>query len=252
MAFTSENSVTNFGQNRSLTVAAQQAGFRAATVREWFAAAMHIAAALSLTVATARGADIKFQVRHDHLRKGCAGTMTVDEKGIYFHGPKDHVWSWEFQDIQELKLAPDHIHLQTYRDDKWKLGADREFDFSGKIPSELYAIWKDRLDARFVAEVADPQVKPLWQVPAKHLGRITGSEGMLEIGDDRIVYKTDRKDDSRTWRLSDIENISSTNAFDFTVTTREKEFRFQLKQVLSQARYNELWRKLNDMKGKEQ
>jgi hypothetical protein len=196
--------------------------------------------------------DIKFPVRHDHLRKGCAGTMTVDEKGIYFHGPKDHVWAWEFQDIQELKFAPDHIHLVSYWDQKWKLGADREFDFSGKVPDELYTIWKGRLDGRFVAEIADPEVKPLWQMPVKHLGRITGSEGLLEIGDDRIVYKTDRKDDSRTWRFSDIENISSTGPFDFTVTTREKGFRFQLKQVLSQARYNELWRKLNDTKGREQ
>ena len=51
--------------------------------------------------------------------------MTVDEKGIYFHGPKDHVWSWEFQDIQELKLAADRIHLTTYWDNKWRLGADR-------------------------------------------------------------------------------------------------------------------------------
>ena len=49
---------------------------------------------------------------------------------------------------------------------------------------------------------------------------------MLEIGEDRIVYKTDSRDDSRTWRLTDIENISSTGPFDFTVTTREKGFRF--------------------------
>ena len=61
---------------------------------------------------------------------------------------------WEFQDIQELKLAPDHIHLLTYWDNKWRLGADREFDFSGKVPGELYAIWKESLDHRFVAEIA--------------------------------------------------------------------------------------------------
>jgi hypothetical protein len=211
-----------------------------------------IIAVLTLAAGAAWAAEIKFPVRHEHLRKGCAGTMTVDDKGIYFHGAKDHVWSWEFQDIQELKLAADRIHLVSYWDNKWRLGADREFDFSGKIPRELYAIWKDRLDGRFVAEMADPRVKPLWEIPAKHLGRITGSEGVLEVGEDRIVYKTDRKDDSRTWRLADIENISSAGPFDFTVTTREKGFRFQLKQTLSAARYNELWRKLNDTKGREQ
>jgi hypothetical protein len=214
--------------------------------------AIGIVCGLWFTAGTVRAAEIKFQVRHEHLRKGCSGTMTVDDKGIYFHGPKNHVWAWEFQDIQQLKLASDRIHLQSYWDDKWKLGADREFDFTGKIPVELYTIWKDRLDGRFVAEIADPAVTPSWQIPAKHLGRITGSEGMLEIGGDRIVYKTSRKDDSRTWRLSDIENISSTGPYDLTVTTRERGFRFQLKQVLSQARYDELWRRLNDTKGKEQ
>jgi hypothetical protein len=206
-----------------------------------------IACAL-FTAGTAWSQEIKFEVRHDHLRKGCMGTMTVDEKGIFFHGPKGHGWAWEYQDIQELKLAPDHIHLLSYWDDKRHLGKDREFDFSGKMPSELYARWKDRLDRRFVAEVADPQVKPLWEVPVKHMGRITGSEGMLEIGEDRIVYRTDRHDDSRTWRLTDIENISTAGPFDFTINTPEKTFRFQLKQVLSEARYNELWRKLNDTK----
>jgi hypothetical protein len=205
-------------------------------------------AALAANLAIAQ--EIKFQVRHDHLRKGCTGTMTVDETGIYFHGDKEHGWHWEYEDIQELKLAPDHIHLLSYWDNKRLLGADREFDFTGKIPDELYAIWKDHLDRRFVAEVADPQVKPLWEVAAKHLGRIAGSEGMLEIGEDRIVYRTDRHDDSRTWRLTDIENISTAGPFDRTIQTPEKTFRFQLKQVLNQARYNDLWRKLNDTKGR--
>ena len=57
--------------------------------------------------------EIKFTVRHDHLRKGCIGAMTVDDKGIYFHGAKEHGWAWKYTDIQELKLAPGHIHLLT-------------------------------------------------------------------------------------------------------------------------------------------
>jgi hypothetical protein len=73
---------------------------------------------------------------------------------------------------------------------------------------------------------------------------------VLEIGEDRIVFKTAQKDDSRTWRLRDIENISSSGPFDLTITTLEKPYRFQLKQMLSEARYNELWRKLNDTKGR--
>ena len=204
-----------------------------------------------LSAGLAAAQEIKFEVRHDHLRKGCTGTMTVDAEGISFHGPKEHGWHWEYRDIQELKLAPDRIHLLSYWDNKRLLGADREFDFSGKIPNELYALWKGRLDRRFVAEIADPEVKAVWEVPVKHLGRIMGSEGMLEIGEDRIVYRTDRRDDSRSWRLSDIDNISSAGPLEFSIHTPEKTFRFQLKQVLSEDRYNDLWRKLNDTKGRQ-
>ncbi len=199
-----------------------------------------IIALLTLAAATAWSAEIKIPVRHEHLRKGCAGALTVDEKAIRFAGPKGHAWTWEYQDIQELKLAPDSIHLLTY--------ADRAFDFTGEMPGGLYALWKDRLDARFVAEMADPEVAPVWQIPVRHRGRGAGSQGILNIGGDRIVYQTQRKDDSRTWRFDDIRNISTAGPFDLTITTLEKEFRFQLKQVLNEAKYNELWRKLNDSK----
>jgi hypothetical protein len=207
-----------------------------------------LAAALAAGAAFAQ--EFKVAVRHEHLRGGCAGTLTIDTKGIWFHGAKDHAWSWEYADIQELKLATDRIHLLSYWDNPRRLGADRAFDFTGEIPRELYVLWKDRLDSRFVAEIADAQIKPLWQIPARHLARLTGSQGVLEIGEDRIVYKTAQKGDSRTWRLRDIENISSSSPFDLTITTLEKPYRFQLKQMLSEARYNELWRKLNDTKGR--
>jgi len=41
------------------------------------------------------------------------------------------------------------------------------------------------------------------------------------------------------------ENIASAGPFDLTIVTREREFRFQLKQALAESPYNELWRKLN-------
>ncbi len=201
---------------------------------------------------------VRFEVRHDHWRKGCHGILTADSQGIAFHGEKNHNWSWKYEDIQELKLAAGHIHLLSYWDNLWRLGADRGYDFSGKIPEKkLYALWKDKLDQRFVAELADPRMRPLWEIPVKHLGRIRGSEGMLEIGGDRIVYVS-HKGDARTWRFEDIDNLSSAGPFELTLTTFERarlhyadrrQFHFELKQVLSQARYDELWRKINERNG---
>jgi AcrB/AcrD/AcrF family protein len=213
--------------------------------------------ALALVAAAAVWGDTRFEVRQEHLRKGCYGVMTVDDQGVYFHGQKGHAWAWKYQDIQELKLGPARIHLTTYWDNKFKLSADRKYEFTGKMPAELYRLGKERLDQRFVAEMADEAEKPVWQVPAKHLGRISGSEGVLEIGADRIVYASGSKGESRAWRFRDIGNISSSGPIQLTITTFErakfhygdrKDFNFQLKETLSEARYNELWRKLEDQR----
>ena len=206
-------------------------------------------AAACLTAAWALwGADIEFEARHDHLRKHCTGKVTVTDRGISFAGEKKHVWSWKYEDIQELRLSPGHIAVLTYRDNKWKLGADRGYEFEGDVPGGLYALWSARLDQRFVVEQAE-KIEG-WSLPVKHLKRISGSEGTLTFGKDRIVYETAAREDSRTWRYRDIESVSSSGPFQLTVTTYErarshygdrKGFNFQLKRALDEARYNQLW-----------
>ena len=205
-------------------------------------------------------ADTRFPVRHEHLRKGCEGTLTVSDDGVSFVGAKKHAWSWKYQDIQELKLGAGHIYVLTYQDSKLLLGADRGYEFTGKIPAELYALWKTRLDQRFVAELADPSTAPDGlTLPVKHLKRITGSEGELRFGSDQIVYATGAKDESRTWRYSDIESISSSGPFQLTVTTYErarshygdrKGFNFELKQPITEASYNQIWLQIQKKNGR--
>ncbi|HZT33241.1 MAG TPA: hypothetical protein VFA33_25355 [Bryobacteraceae bacterium] len=203
-----------------------------------------------LLVVSSGLAEVRFEVRHEHLRKGCRGVMVVDQNGITFHGAKKHSWSWRYQDIQELKLGPGSLHLLSYRDRRLHAGADQAYDFTGAIPSGLYTFWRDRLDQRFVAEVADGAVRPLWEIPVKHLGRITGTEGILKIGEDRIVYATPQKNDSRTWRFQDIDHISNSGPFRLTIATLEETFNFQLKQVLPESKYNDLWLSINQNNGR--
>lgn len=202
-----------------------------------------LAAALS-------AADYRFPMRHEHLRKGCDGEMIVRADGISFNGPK-HARSWKYEDIQQLKLGPRGIHLVTYKDNALLLGADREYDFRGAVPKGVYAFWKDQLDQRFVAELSE-EVKPLWSIPVKHVRRIKGTEGKLEFARDRIVYVTDDAADSRTWRLSDIENVSTSGPFQLTIVSFEKSFQFQLKQALDEGKYNQLWRQINLKTGRMQ
>jgi hypothetical protein len=215
-------------------------------------------AACLTMVAAMWGAEVKFPARHDHLRKGCDGTVTVTDDGISFAGKKKHVWSWKYQDIQQLEMAPRRLRVLTYSDNRWKLGADREYEFRGEVPRELYQLWSAKLDQRFVAELADTSISG-WSIPVKHLQRVRGSEGVLRFGPDRVVYETAAKQDSRTWRYQDLAGISSSGPFQLTITSFErarshygdrKGFNFQLKAALDEARYNQLWLDIETKNGR--
>ena len=204
-----------------------------------------------LILAAALASATQFAVWHEHLRKGCAGVMTVDENGVSFIGARKHSWSWKYEDIQQLRLSPESIYILTYKDSKLRLGKDREYNFTGKIPAEeLYALLKDRMDQRFVAAVGQGIGLPTWSLPVKHLRPITGSEGTLSFTADAIVYSTPAKTESRTWRYSDIESIASSGPFQLTITTLEKGFNFQLKQPITEARYNQLWLQIEKKNGR--
>src|ERR1051325_125222 len=168
---------------------------------------------------------LQYEVWHGHSRPphvrraGNFGTLTIDETGVAFEEkykdgktPKHpHAWRWDYQEIQQLKIAPKSLSVLTYQDSKWKFGADRQYDFdllSGQSFEDAYNALKTRLDQRFVAAIADTSSTALWELPAKHLVRFGGDEGVLQIGTGEIVYKSNQKNESRAWRFQDIENIS--------------------------------------------
>jgi hypothetical protein len=179
---------------------------------------------------------------------------------VSFHG-KRHSWAWAYQDIEQLKLSGRTLTVLTYADNKWKLGADREYRFeleAGNSFADAYPFLKSRLDQRFVAAMPDAVANALWEIPVKHLLKFGGEEGVLQAGAEEIVYKSAKDGASRTWRYEDIENIGSSGPFELTITTFErakthygdlKGFNFQLKQALDEGRYNQLWLSVNRSKG---
>jgi hypothetical protein len=199
-------------------------------------------------------------VRHRHLHDGAVGTLRVTADSIAFDErdkkdrPTSHSRQWKYDDIQLLTLGTKTLRILTYEDRRLVPGSDREFVFD-RLPSTLvaalYSEWRNRLDTRFVAALADEQVVAEWQLPVKLLHWRNGSQGELRFGADRIVYWTVQGGESRTWRISDIENISSSGPFDLTFTTHEGDFRFQLKEELTEEKYNKLWRQTNRSRGLE-
>ena len=106
--------------------------------------------------------------------------------------------------------------------------------------------------------MADSEIHPLWRLDVKLQRRWGGSQGTLLVSADRIVYQTSKAGESRTWRYKDIDNISSSGPFELTIMSAEhsgwsragtREFRFQLKAELPEARYDDLWRRINSSHG---
>ena len=192
-----------------------------------------------------------FEGRHVHWPKGAKAELRVTAEGISFKDAK-HSGEWKFGDIQRLVLEPRALRILTYEDRKSQLYRDREYVFD-QLPEnfgkDLYAVFRAKLDQRFVAGLAADDVKPVWQTDAKLLRRLGGSEGTLMVSDDAIVYRSKEAHESRSWRITDIDLVSSSSAFDLAITTLEKEFRFQLKRPLTPAEYKMLWRNVQRARG---
>jgi hypothetical protein len=218
-----------------------------------------IGAIVALSASLTLAQPFTYQVRHQHLRGGVTGTLRIGAESIAFtEQSKDgkHSREWVYADIQQLSLSDAELRILTYEDQKWQLGRDRDFVFD-RLPEglaqQVYSLLTQRLDQRFIAELADPDVHALWQAGAKLRHGLGGSQGNLLIGDDQIVYQAKAAGESRTWRFRDIDNIATAGPFDLAITTLERsdwrhagptEFRFELKQALSEDRYNQLWRRI--------
>jgi hypothetical protein len=210
------------------------------------------AQACALLIAMVCGASAAdYPVRHRHLRNGAPGTITVDERGIAFAEPGKHAGhsrTWKFEDIERLTLGRRVLRILTYENVRFR--GDREFVFDElpeRMAAQLYPAFSRRLDSRFVAALADPPAAPWLEIPARLLRG--NAQGELLAGADRVVFRTGAPEQSRTWRIGDIESVSSAGRFDLTIVTGERDFRLQLKRELTEAQYNRLWKAVNQAKG---
>jgi hypothetical protein len=198
--------------------------------------------------------ELHFRVRHEHLHKGGEGILSFTEEIVRWEEDKkpEHSRSWRYAEIQQLELAPGHVRVLTYEDVHWQFGRDREYRFD-HLPTELAArvhpFLTARMDQRYLAHLADPSATAVWDVPAKLLLGRSGSNGRLKVGADQILFDGGEGGESRTWKLSDVTDVNSSDPFELTISTIEGENRVQLKAALTEDRYQELWRRVSQFHG---
>jgi len=203
--------------------------------------------------------EVRFPVRHSRLLWDRTGELIFGETGIeYRTEDKGDARTWKYEDIQQLSLlSPKELTIITYEDSKWKLGKDLFYRFkitTGEITPTLWTQLQTKLKRPVVSALIPPGIVPKFTIPVKHLPGFSGTQGMLEIGDEYIIYKTAVPKDSRIWRYSDITSVGTTGPYQMRLTSMdraenesggERNFVFSLKERLVPEAYDFIWWKIN-------
>ena len=199
-----------------------------------------------------------FKVRHDHLIGSCKGELSFsDVQATFKSEKKEHSRTWKYADIQQVELHADRISILTYEDRKVELGKDRIFHFdilSGRVSEALLHLLDEKLARPVVSSILPSEDRVVYRLPVRHRKVMNDTEGVLEIGESVVVYRSDAKDDSRVWRYDELLSIGSTGPFQLRLGAlektggefgEEKNYVFDLKDRLNPAAYDFIWEKIN-------
>lgn len=184
------------------------------------------------------------------------GVLRLDGDGFAFASEaKRRRFRWRWQEIQRLELLRDRIVVTGYRDRglvRFYADERAEFRFTGTPPVEsLYSFLEPRMDERLIARIALPPRQELWRIGVKRLRKGRGAQGELIVEPARILFVAQGRGESRVWRDSEIDLISSSGPHQLSLTAREPDthYDFLLKQALDPKRYDELWLRLHRARG---
>ncbi len=199
-----------------------------------------------------------FEVEHDHLWRSCKGKLVFGEGAVeYITEHKDHARTWKYEDIQQLEIASGRISILTFKSRKIDLGADQAFNFkllAGKPTDEFRAEMERKLTRPLVSSIVPEQVQIHYSIPARHRLFLSASQGVLEFGEEYLIYRSGEKDASRVWRYDELLSIGSTGPFQLRIGAlqktdgeygEEKNFVFDLKRRLTPGEYDFIWEKVN-------
>jgi hypothetical protein len=214
---------------------------------------------LLLVSSALQAQDVRFPVRQSRLLQDRIGELIFGETGIEYRTKvKGAARTWRYENIQQLGLlSPKELTIVTYEDSKWKLGKDLFYRFTitnGELTPSLWMQLQSKLKRPVVSALIPPDIVARFTIPVKHLRSFMGTQGMLEIGDEYILYKTAVPKDSRIWRYQDISSIGTTGPYQIRLTSMdraenesggERNFIFSLKERLAPEAYDFIWWKIN-------
>ncbi|HEY3132728.1 MAG TPA: hypothetical protein VGL91_24975 [Acidobacteriota bacterium] len=188
-------------------------------------------------------------VRHNHFRGHCSGKLLISEDGIeYSTDYVKHRRKWSYVDLKRVEIStPKELKLQTYEDKKYRLGPDQEFDFhvvEGEINSDIYQFLLSKTTRPLITGVAFPTGPFAYEIPAKHRQFQKGTQGLLKIGDNEVVYETPHPKDSRIWLYKDIQNIGLLDPYNFRISTLLETYTFDLKIAMTREQYDYVWERV--------
>ena len=213
---------------------------------------------LALTAAPAFTQSFEFVVKKDQFFGASNGTLVFGAESVeYRTADTNDARLWAYNDIKQIQiLSPTRITIKTYEDQgRLRLGADRTFEFElteGFVSPDLVAFFWDRVVFPVVTAVLpDAAAPPGRSVPVKLRQRLRGSDGILQLYDDRLVYVTDRAEHGRAWRPADLRTVYQPDRHRLHIDAyegggdRTRTFSFDLKQPLPAGFLDSIWQWLH-------
>jgi hypothetical protein len=212
-------------------------------------------------LATGNGFAQTFEVEHDHLWGSCKGKLVFgDTKVEYITKDREDARTWNYEDIQQLAIAPGRISVLTYHTRKVEFGADQVFNFkiiSGVLNDPFRKEMENKLTRPLVSGIIPEQMNLHFSIPARHRLFLSDSQGVLEFGDDHVVYRSAKPGKSYVWRYEELLSLGSTGPFQLRLGAlqktggeygEEKNYVFDLKRQLAPEEYDFIWGKINRRK----
>jgi hypothetical protein len=206
---------------------------------------------LLLLTSTASAQEFTLPVQHQHMIGSCKGDLIVNKDGIEYRTKGNDARRWSYTDIKMINLASKDIKVSTYESRRLELGRDETFEFKvlkGEVSKEVSDFLLASVSKPLTTSFVKPDKKPTYAIEVRHRNTLGGEQGTLRVYADGVTYESARSKSSRRWRWADIQTISRTGPFQFSITTYEPKFggptktlNFDLKERMDDTMYDYVW-----------